>query len=565
MKTTTAMKTMNTMTPARAPIVRMASLALIASLALSGAKAQTAPDAGQLSQELKRLPEPQRQAPKIDMPKPQVDLVLPGGRKVLVRDLQVRGNTVIDSATLTALLSDAQGQSFDLAGLRGLADRVSALYQQRGFLFARAYLPPQDISEGVLRIQVLEGEYGQVRVVGADPSWAAQAEPYLSALQAGSVIASAPLERATLLLGDLPGVRAAPLMQPGSKVGSGDLEVELTRASSWNLSIGFDNHGNRYSGRNRLQFNADWNSPLRLGDQLSLRTLASDEKLWLGSLAYSAPLGSQGLRAVLSYAHTDYQLGKEFASAQATGTAKVSNVGLSYPLLRSNQANLKASAAYQHKRLQDEKGNVSEGKATDAAVLSFDFDRRDSWGEGGLSFGSLTLSLGRLKFVGPQAPVDENRTLGRYSKLNLDLIRMQNLPVAGLSVYGRLSAQMADKNLDSSERITLGGASGVRSYPNGEATGDQGWMTQMELRYALGSVVPYVLYDAGKVQINKTPTPQTASNSRMLSGAGLGVRAQFQGFELDASLAWRGNGGAPQADTSSNKQPQAWISVNYRI
>jgi len=77
--------------------------------------------------------------------------------------------------------------------------------------------------------------------------------------------------------------------------------------------------------------------------------------------------------------------------------------------------------------------------------------------------------------------------------------------------------------------------------------------------------VPYVLYDAGKVQINKTAILPTSSNSRMLSGAGLGLRAQFQGLDLDASLAWRGHGGAPQADTSSSKQPQAWISVNYRI
>ncbi|MCV2349199.1 ShlB/FhaC/HecB family hemolysin secretion/activation protein [Paucibacter sp. Y2R2-4] len=499
------------------------------------------------------------------MPTPRSDLVLPGGRQVLISGVQIAGNTVIDSATLATLLADAPGKSFDLAGLRDLADRVSSFYQQRGFLFARAYLPPQDVSDGLLRIQVLEGEYGQIRVVAADPAWAAQAEQFLSAIQVGSVIASAPLERATLILGDQPGLRVTPLMQPGSKVGSGDLEVEVTRTQAWALSLGADNHGNRYSGRNRLQFNVDWNSPLRLGDQISLRTLVSDEKLWLGSLAYNTPLGDKGLRGTLSYAHTDYQLGKEFASANATGTAKVSNVGLSYPLLRSNQANLKASAAYQHKRLQDNKGNISEGKSTDAAVLGFDFDLRDGMGEGGLSFGNVTLTLGKLKFAGPQIPVDENRTLGRFSKVNFDLLRLQNLGIAGLSFYGRVSAQMSDKNLDSSERITLGGASGVRSYPNGEATGDQGWMTQMELRYALGSVVPYVLYDAGKVQINKTPTPQTASNSRMLSGAGLGVRAQFQGFELDASLAWRGHGGTPQADTSSNKQPQAWIGVNYRI
>ncbi|MCV2368755.1 ShlB/FhaC/HecB family hemolysin secretion/activation protein [Roseateles oligotrophus] len=556
-----------TMTPAEPHVLRLvsiASLTLIASMASLSAHAQTLPDAGQLSQELRRQPEPQRQAPRLTMPTPSTDLVLPGGRLVQLNSVQIGGNTVIDSAALEGLLADAQGKKFDLAGLRSLAERVGEFYQQRGFLFARAYLPPQDVSEGILRIQVLEGEYGQIRANSNNPSWAAQAEQFLSSLQPGSVIASAPLERATLILGDQPGVLAVPLMQPGSKVGSGDLEVEVTRANTLVGSVGLDNHGNRYSGRNRLQVNLDWNSPMRLGDQISLRSLVSDEKLWLGSLAYSTPLGSRGLRATVSYAHTDYQLGKEFASADATGTAKVSNIGLNYPLLRTNNANLKASTSYQHKRLQDSKAGISEGKTSDALVLTFDFDRRDNFGQGGISFGSLSMTPGTLKLAESLAAADHNRTAGRFAKINLDIVRMQNL-TTDLSFFGRFSAQMADKNLDSSERITLGGAGGVRSFPNGEATGDQGWLTQMELRYAAGAIRPYAFADIGKVQINKAPTPQTVLNSRKLSGAGLGVRMQLKALELDGALAWRGKGGPPQADTSTEKKPLAWVSVIYRM
>ncbi|MBT9491675.1 MAG: ShlB/FhaC/HecB family hemolysin secretion/activation protein [Paucibacter sp.] len=498
------------------------------------------------------------------MPSPSADIVLPGGKQVLISAVQIDGNTAIASDLLIALFADAQGKHFDMAGLRGLADRVGELYQQRGFLFARAYLPPQDLSGGILQIQVLEGEFGQIRARSADPSWAAQAEQFLSSLQPGAVITSAPLERATLILGDQPGVQAMPLMQPGSKVGSGDLEVEVTRATTFVGSVGLDNHGNRYSGRNRLQVNLDWNSPMRLGDQISLRSLLSDEKLWLGSLAYNTPLGSQGLRATVSYAHTDYQLGKEFASADATGTAKVSSLGLNYPLLRTNNANLRASASYQHKRLQDSNAGLSESKSSDALVFAFEFDRRDNWGQGGINFGSLSLTPGHLKLAGPLAFSNDNQTAGRFTKINLDLVRIQNL-TAGLSVFGRVSVQMADKNLDSSERITLGGAGGVRSFPNGEATGDQGWLTQMELRYTAGALMPYAFADIGKVQINKTPTPLTETNSRKLSGAGLGVRLQSKAWELDCALAWRGKGGLPQADTSTSKQPLAWVSAIYRI
>ena len=50
-----------------------------------------------------------------------------------------------------------------------------------------------------------------------------------------------------------------------------------------------------------------------MGDQLSLRSLYTEEGMWYGSLDYSLPLGGSGLRGKVGYAHTYYELGKEFA------------------------------------------------------------------------------------------------------------------------------------------------------------------------------------------------------------------------------------------------------------
>jgi hemolysin activation/secretion protein len=108
-----------------------------------------------------------------------------------------------------------------------------------------------------------------------------------------------------------------------------------------------------------------------------------------------------------------------------------------------------------------------------------------------------------------------------------------------------LAGQQASKNLDSSEKFSLGGPTNVRAYPTGEASGDEGWRGTLELRHSLAASVQGVLfYDFGSVKINKTPFAILA-NDRQLAGAGFGVNASWDKLQFKSSLAWRTSGGAP--------------------
>ncbi|OYU25204.1 MAG: polymerase [Burkholderiales bacterium PBB2] len=552
--------------PYPACLVAVAVSSLLALAAPAVARAQAAPDAGQILQQSRQAPpEAPKPGVQLKLNNPKNQLALPGGRKVQVKALSFGGNSVIDSKTLEATVADLLNTELDLAGLQLLAERVGLFYQQAGYPFARAYLPPQELSDGTLRVELLEGRYGQIKPISNRPDWAEQAAPYLSMLQPDTVIRSPELERSVLILGDLPGVAVTPLMQPGEKVGSGDLLVELAPAPALVGSVGADNHGNRYSGAHRLQLNLDWNSPFSLGDQVSLRSLFSDQKLWLGSLGYSRPLGRHGLRAEASYSHSDYQLGKEFADSKAQGYAKTASLGLTYPVLRSNEANVKLSLRYQYKRLQDRNLNSSDDKSSQSLPLSLDFDRRNSLGLGGISYGSLSVTNGRLRLSDALVGLDSNQTRGRFLKFNLDLVQQQTVFTPDSSLYARFSAQWADKNLDSSERISLGGISGVRAYPSGEGVGDRGALAQLELRHNIGAIAPFVMLDAGRVRINTVPTAGTAQNYRTLAGAGLGVRVNGERWQLEAAAAWSLKGGEPQADPITRHKPRLWLSLGYRI
>ncbi len=550
----------------------MKRLVPLALLAAFPAPAQTAPDAGQtLQQQQREAPSLPRSGPAIEVQPPTVQPVPPGGQQVILRSVSLHGISVFAEAELLAVLGDVFGKPFDLTGLRTLADRISAHYRAHGYPFARAFLPPQSLSDGRLVINVVEGRYGNVATSGEE-ELAPRARAFLGDLKPGAVIESRVLERAVLLLDDQPGLKTAPLIRPGEALGTGDLIVDVSRTPLITGDIGIDNHGNRYTGQTRARANIQFNSPFTLGDQISLRTLATDEGQWLGSLGYSLPLGTSGLRGNVGYSHIYYELGKNFASLGAHGTAKVTSLGLAYPLVRSQKSNLTLAAAWQHKQLSDRQETTStrNDKASVSLPVTLQFDHRDALGGGGISFGSLVYTTGRLHLddaLRTQDIASNTGARGHFDKWNVDVARLQATPLASLTLYGRISAQWAGKNLDSSESFSLGGPNGVRAYPVGEGNGDEGWFVQLEARYPMGAVTPYAFHDAGRARTNADEgriTPGVANNARSIAGSGLGLRYRSGPWHADAHLAWRNHGGKPTSDTQDTR-PRLWVTVAYRF
>jgi hypothetical protein len=259
-------------------------------------------------------------------------------------------------------------------------------------------------------------------------------------------------------------------------------------------------------------------------------------------------LGARGLRANVGYARTSYDLRAPFEDY--SGTAKVANAGVSYQLLRSRQTNLSLSAGYRYKDLDTQLLGFSiDAKSSRAWPLGLNFDRRDELGGGGVTWLALEVVPGRLDADNAGA-ID-----GSFTRSHLQAARIQNLP-GRMSMLTRVSGQWANRDLDSSESFVLGGAGGVRAYPQGEAAGSEGWLGQLELRYTVGNATPFVFYDSGRIDADAMQA------SRRISGAGVGVRYQHNGIFLDLATAWRSTGGQPQSDDRT-RSPRAWMSLSY--
>ena len=546
------------------------SVALLSFVACAQAQTTLAPppDAGRILQELATPPAlPRRESSPLRIEPPEALTTLPGGTTAELQAVEFSGNTVFDAATLAAVLGDVAGQRHDLAGLRALAERVAAFYRENGYPFVRAYLPAQQLLSGVLRIAVLEGRYGRVEPRAEVPWLSEGARPFLAPLRTGEIIDGRTLERVVLLLEDQPGIRVAPLVRPGQAPGEGDLSVAIERDSRVSGQVGLDNAGNRYSGEWRALATVAFDSPFAFGDRLVMRSLVTNERLWLGGVDYERPLGGSGLRGQAGLARTSYTLGGPYRAVGANGIADVATLRAAYPVVRTQLANLSVSVAYLRKALEDRADVVGDVRTRTSSTwpVTLQFDQRDGFGSGGVSWGALVWTTGHLQLDGTQRHVDaaSSRTSGGFNKLNLDVARIQRLGQS-LALYGRYSAQWADKNLDSSEAFALGGIYGVRAYPPGEGLGARGWLAQTELRYLAGPWTPYVLLDAGGSQANVHAWDAASGVKRQLSGTGLGARFGTLRWTLDATLAWRMRGGVPASD-SRDRNPRLWVSAAYRF
>ncbi|MCW7538642.1 ShlB/FhaC/HecB family hemolysin secretion/activation protein [Aquabacterium sp. A7-Y] len=555
--------------PPTLPPSRLALLtAALAGVAVS-APAQTAapPDAGQTLRELQQRPQPPRpgQAPSLQVP-PDADTGADPGQRFAVKAVQIEGNVRIPTQELQPLATGLVGRDVTLGELREAAKRITARYRERGFVVARAFVPAQEVRDGVVRITVLEGRLTSSTVQNGSIVKTERLQAMVAAQRLnGRTIHSKETDRTLLLLADLPAVgKVSGLLKPGKDVGSSELFITAEPGKTREGSVSVDNYGNRYTGQARLNGQLDLNSPLRLGDRLSLRATVTEEALLYGRAAFDLPANNHGLRVGAAVSSSRYELGKEFEGLDATGTAHTAGLYATYPVQRGLNSNVWLTGALDYRKLKDEVDSTDSRtrKSTRSATLEVYGDLSDALAGGGYSTWRVTGVLGDLGIDSGEAQVADQagpRTEGGYRKLQLALTRLQAI-TPRTTAFVALSGQAASKNLDSSEKFVIGGIYGIRAYPQGEGVGDEGWMANLEVRQDFTQGLQgSVFYDHGHVKFNHR-SYAAGSNEQTLKGYGLGLGMRYQAFHVKATVAWR-KGQA--ALTAPDRRPRGWITAGW--
>jgi len=534
---------------------------LLATSSVFAAERLERPDAGNI---LKNTQENEIKAPITTPPSITVKegstQIPSGGQTVTVSQFHIIGQDIFSEAELTALLADSVGKELTLAELTERTGRISQYFRSHGYLVARAFLPPQESKDGQITIEVVVGKYGQIDIRNKSYLLTPYIQSVVSPLKSSGYIQEKNLERVLLLLSDTSGISLKSTLAPGKEPGTSDLILEVSDTASVTGQVYSDNWGNRFTGDVRGGVNLNINNPGAIGDSIALGGLYTGSGLNNWSVAYSLPTGPNGAKFGVSYSRVSYLLGTEtYASLHATGLAKTTSIYETYPLLRSRNANLNLRLSYDHKTLGDQTtgtGTTTDSqKQANAVNIGISGDRRDSAGDGVTSF-DFTVTSGHLTMESAYAQEKDTtlQSAGSYTKASLNLLRQKYLNPR-LSYSLSLASQLASKNLDSSEKLSLGGASGVRAYPQGEASGDTGYLFTGELRWNMPTpqLQLAAFVDNGYVTLNKS-----ATDSRYLTGAGLGIIYNRPGdYSIRLDYAWKVGSESAQSDT--DKSGRLWL------
>ena len=496
------------------------------------------------------------------------EVALPDSAPFQVLALKVVGNESIDLETLHALIQDKEGQELSLRQLGELASLITSYYHNHDYPLAIAIIPSQTIQDGVVTIQVLEASYGNVLLTNKSRVNQQLLNRSLSGLKSGKKIAGDNLNKTLLLLNDIPGLLVDASIKKGQVQGTSDLIINTKDAVGFKAYASLANSGSASIGRVRGTANLDLVDPLGLGDVLSVNGLTSGSGMNYGRLSYELLVNGYGTRVGGAYSNLHYQLGQQYKALKVHGTSNNYSLWVKQPLIRSLNSNLYAQLEYDRTILKDHIDIISAktDRTIDNVALNLSGDLRDSWLLGGMSYFNISFSAGHVGFDDATAQHSDflaGKTQGDFSKLNLSVTKIQQIS-DGITFSGSFSGQVANDNLDSSQKMVIGGPNSVRAYDVSVLSGDNAQLLTLELRKTISSSIgvwqAVTFYDAGHVEINNSPW--TASkNEAFIQGVGLGLNWQHDSlWGAHVSLATP-IGSEPSLVSSSSIGSRAWAEI----
>ena len=526
---------------------KIISISLVTAVSLMAAS----PTTGDILKQVKpiKVEKVEKVLPTIDDSEYKEPLLVDDTAKILVKSFVFSGNTVFSSDVLSKLVESSTNKELGINGIKVVASLVTKYYRDNGYFVARAYIPKQNIENGEVEIAIIEGVYGDTNFDNSSLVNTENIQGYMNYLKSGQVISTSTLERQMLVINDLTGVKITNVeVMPGGKIGTSDFKLSVGSTPKYTGYAVLDNYGSVYTGKSRLSLGTTINSVSGIGDSIDINGMISNtQNLKNIRVGYNRPIGYDGLNAGISYSKTNYEIDK-IPSYTSYGTTDTINTFVSYPIIKTKTHTLNTTLSFEHRAMKDTSGATSSEeeskKNIDALTLTLNDLRNTNIGtlpgflniSAGITYGNVDL---KNELARTQDQLLESE--GGYSKVTLNLEHTQYL-IENLNLKSTFKGQKSiNKNLDSSEDISLAGSNGVRAYEDSELSGDKGYGVSFDFIYTLPKIEKLshnvsLFIDHARAWTNEN-TFNTDDNTRTINAVGIGYGLSYDMFNLKASFA----------------------------
>lgn len=395
---------------------------------------------------------------------------------------------IYNESKLQTLAAPYIGCDISLSDLYKLAEDVTRLYREDGYLLSRAVIPPQSIDKnGVIQIQIVEGFVDTISYEGEKDEISDYARSFADRIKDSRPLNAQDLERYLLLMRDLPGLQVEAILKPSATQPQASDLVIVVKRKKMAAAIGINNEGSKYIGPYMANAIVDFNSFFGQENQLTLQTAITQKARQLkhGHAVYTQFIGSEGTKLTFGGSWTKTKPEDVLKILGITGETKSLALGVQHPFIRSRSQSFYGGLHFTMRNVQSgllDNTTLSKDKLRSvSADLIWDMADRFR----GVNLFHFQVNKG-LRGFGETRNIYESksRTTGRsdFTKVNLEVSRLQGV-WGNFSLYGIVEGQYAFNPLLSSERFIYGGSSYFRAYTDGPISGDTGVKEKIELRY----------------------------------------------------------------------------------
>ena len=513
--------------------------------------------------------------------------------KILVKDFKFDGNLYYSNEELEEVIKEAVNKELVYDQLINVTRAISNHYKANGFL-ATAFLPPQDINDGVIKIKITEAVLGTIIFdVEEEEKLNISKEnirlKLLYKIEDSGVLNIDQLDKNVRNLNKIPGINALAELEEGKNFGETNVKVTAINTETIFGNTLVDNNGSRSSGYNKITNTINIDGLFNMGDRLAFTNVLSGnhhvkdnhEESNYYAVSSTMPVGYNGMLATLRVSKMEYKLSAPFDSTKPSGYSSEYNLSLNRPLIVSPNFNLNTSFSLGNNKYVNDLGTGNNSdKDVLKSIFNLGFDSRDERLGGGINYGSFALSLAKndltnnlSNYETDQSTSDNN---GRNFKGTLNLNRMQKL-TDKTNLLVKFNGQLAADNLDGADQFSLGGPNAVRAYPSSEAAGDAGFVASLELKRNLFKNLESTLfYDYGKIKLHKSlwndwNSTNKLKNNYHLQGYGVSVGIPlFQNFSINATHAKKIGSNSGRDSSGNDVDGFSWkdrslISINGKF
>ena len=522
--------------------------------------------------------------PKVQKPIEQKKPV-DGEQTVQIKNFQFSGNKLLTDQELQSIVAKWKSRTLTFDDLQNVITDIQEYYSSKNRI-GKALLPEQEIKDGLVSIRIVEGVLGEVVVEQTSPKPRMSVETvkkYFKGEKDSAYIDTKDLQRKIFILNDLAGVSAIGTYEQGKKEGESNFKVTVQDTPFFKGEVAAANYGSKSTGSNQALANLSFNNISEIGDLFTVNGIKSSGSDYVQG-SYALPIQYDGLKLALNASNLNYETLSSFsATNKSKGDAKTYGANLTYPIHRTDRASVNAKVGF------ETKDYLNTNVLTAATISDYKIDNLIAGLNGYLYSSNQTsfsynanLTFGRLKINDAAQETSDNtsaKTKGSFEKLAFNISRNQTLPDFNNSNWlVSVDGQTANKNLNSSEQMSLGGPYAVRAYPTGQGSGSQGVIIKTELQYPYNkefSFGPFLDVGFIKQYINTYTDWQgntRAKNDYSLAATGLAGNYKYNDLNVSGALAYRIGDNPLRTSTGEQlnadndyKRIQAWLRASYNF